>query len=362
MASVYSANYSTGTYTYTRVRVDYSGTSATAHLLYTRTNDYSGATSCDAGTFTFGGVSTTFSATKYGAMTDEEVASVSFTISTSGGTYTGSTSNAYLFSFSGSVTIPAQYTPPTGLTVSNLSATANTVSGTVAVATWGEGTSTSDRYREINVSSTGTDDTRRYQKEYGSTKSSEITATNSSQQLGGMNITPNTFYYVWGYANNGGSYALTSLTGASIITPPDELSAKSTTDVGVDYATVQVTTTADGGYYSKTVEYSLDNGTTWTTGATVSSASATTATFDITGLNSDTTYTVLFRVHSNAGATSSGSLTFTTLVGSKFYGSVNGVTKKVTKLYGSVNGVTKEITKLYGSVNGVTKLIYNKDS
>ena len=56
MPTVYSDAHWTGSYTYTRVRVDYSGTSATAILLYTRTNTYSGATG--AGTpagFNFGG-------------------------------------------------------------------------------------------------------------------------------------------------------------------------------------------------------------------------------------------------------------------------------------------------------------------
>ena len=112
MPSVYSGYYTTGTYTKTRVRVDYSGTSATAILLYTRTNTYSGETSSGGGTtFTFGGKSVDMSNKKfYGQQTDAEICRVSFTISTSGGTYSGSTSgNPGLLGFSGSVTIPSQY-------------------------------------------------------------------------------------------------------------------------------------------------------------------------------------------------------------------------------------------------------------
>lgn len=110
MATVYSAKYSTGTYTYTRVRVDYSGTSATATLLYTRTNTYSGITGTgDPATFTFAGVNTSIANITFrGQQTDAVVGSVSFTISASGGTYSGSTSGySQLLSFEGSVTIPA---------------------------------------------------------------------------------------------------------------------------------------------------------------------------------------------------------------------------------------------------------------
>lgn len=109
MASVYSGYHSTGTYTKTRVRVDYdySSTTATAVLLYTRTNDYSGATSASGATFSFGGASVGWSKTFYGRQTDAEVARVNFTYSHGGGTYSGSSDGLYL-AFSGSVSIPAR--------------------------------------------------------------------------------------------------------------------------------------------------------------------------------------------------------------------------------------------------------------
>ena len=311
MASVYSSNYSTGTYTYTRVRVDYSGTSATAHLLYSRTNTYSGETGVTNATFTFGGVSTTFSASKYGAMTDVEVASVSFTVSGSGGTYSGSTSNGALFSFSGSVDIPAQ--APTDLAISNISATSNTVTATVSVSSWSGLGDSSTRYRNLSVMATNDRETsdRRYQRVYGNTLSSAITVDNSTE-YGTMTIVPNTQYWLWWFATNGTAGAEAPYTSTTtVVTLPPALSAKSVSSKTSSSLTISYTTAADGGKYSKSIQYSLDN-STWTTAATVSSASATTGTFTISGLSGYTSYTVYLRVKTTAGTTTSGSVSATT--------------------------------------------------
>lgn len=109
MATVWSGHYSTGTYTYTEVKVDYSGTRATAYLMHTRTNEYYGTEYTDGATFTFGGQSTSFAYSVSGPHENVIIAQVSFDISMSGGTYSGSTSGEVgPFSFSGSVTIPAQ--------------------------------------------------------------------------------------------------------------------------------------------------------------------------------------------------------------------------------------------------------------
>ena len=110
MATVTSAHYQIGTYTYGYVSVDYSGTSATAYLHYVRTNTYSGEEhDTTAWTFTFGGQTTSsHDKTSVSGKADNIVAHVSFTISLAGGTYSGSSSSS-LFQFSGSVTIPAQY-------------------------------------------------------------------------------------------------------------------------------------------------------------------------------------------------------------------------------------------------------------
>lgn len=176
MASVYSDKHWTGDYTYTRVRVDYSGTSASAHLLYTRTNDYSGATTISGATFSFGGSSTDFSATRYGRYTDSEVASVSFSISMAGGTYSGSTggySGGGYFAFSGSVSIPAQYTAPSSISGTNVAD--GTVRGrakvSISVGNWGQ-SSSAGTYRAYKG---GSGDSQ-----WGSSSSSSFTFTGVS--------------------------------------------------------------------------------------------------------------------------------------------------------------------------------------
>ena len=315
MATVYSNNYSTGTYTYTRVRVDYSGTSATATLLYTRTNTWSGSTG-QLGTFTFGGVSTSYNKYFSGQQTDATVASVTFTISTAGGTYSGtstSSSSDHYLDFSGSVSIPAQATAPTGLALSNVSSTYNSVTGTVSVTGWGGAGDASTRYRNLSVMKTADKETseRRYQRVYGNTMSSAITVDNSTT-YGTMNLVANTKYWLWWYATNGTlDTSSPSTSTTTVYTRPAPLYTKSASVASTTSIKVNYSTAADGGAYSKKIQYSLD-GTNWSDGATVSSASATSGNFTITGLTPGTAYTIRLRTSTTAGTTSSGNVTATT--------------------------------------------------
>lgn len=108
MATIYSAYTSTGDYTKTRVRINYTpgSTSATATLLYTCTRSNFGTASAPVGRFTFNGVSIGFNKAFSNKQTDAEVCRVNFPISLAGGTYSGSSTNAALLNWSGSVTIP----------------------------------------------------------------------------------------------------------------------------------------------------------------------------------------------------------------------------------------------------------------
>ena len=356
MASVYSGNYSTGTYTYTRVRVDYSGTSATAHLLYSRTNSWSGETSAYGVTFTFGGVSTTFDVARYGEMYDSEVASVSFTISASGGTYSGSTSNGSLFSFDGSVTIPSQ--APTGLSLSGVQAGPDWVSGTLSVSAWNGGDS-STRYRNLSVMATNdkTTSVRRYERVYGNDLSGLVYVDNNTA-YGTMTIVPNTQYWLWWYATNGIAAIQSPDTSTTTVTTlPPKVTDQYISNLSATSFTINWTIPADGGKYAKDYAYSIDGGTTWVSCYVKTDGTMSTAYYVITGLDPTTQYTVKFRVTTSAGTTYCDDFeTVTTLA--RLYGSVNGVTKRIIKLYGPVNGTTKRITKLYGSVNGVTKRVF----
>jgi len=357
MPTVYSDAHWTGSYTYTRVRVDYSGTSATAILLYTRTNTYSGATG--AGTpagFNFGGGWANMSGvTFYGQQTDAEICRCSFSISMSGGTYSGNTDgqDGYL-GFSGSVSIPAQYSPPTGLSVSIAEKYPTGAKFNVSVSSYGNPSSASGRYIEAAILNQNTYGATYRFATASNTSSSAITVNNNSSG-GTLTVQPNKEYYYGAYASN--TQRNTSKVQGTFVTlaeaPTLSVNTLGETDVVMNYST-----TADGNKYTKSVQYSLDNGSTWTTGATVSTGSASSGTFTISGLTDDTTYTLKCRVSTTAGNTNGTDVTFTTLESHKLYGSVAGKTKKIVKLYGSVAGKTKEITKLYASVGGQTKRIF----
>lgn len=364
MATVYSSNYSTGTYTYTRVKVDYSGTSATATLLYSRTNSYSGQTG-QIGTFTFGGVSTSYNKYFTGEQTDAVVASVNFTISTSGGTYSGTSTSSgsdHFLDFSGSVTIPAQATPPTGLDANNVVRGVESFTANVYITGWGGAGDATTRYRELQCWTYDPNDfvqPRRYQPVYGNTLSGDITVDNSSSYssaYGPLTIVGNTMYVLGIYASNG-----TAGTGSQrlgVYTTLAYAPEVSITSISGTSATLAYSTRADGGQYSKTYEYSLDGGTTWTAFATVSSGSATTGTFTVSGLTAATVTVMQTRVTTTAGTTVGPNITLNTNAGPKIYGSVNSQANGVTTLYGSSNSQATAINKLYGSVGGQTKLIY----
>ena len=359
MATVYSDASWTGSYTYTRVRVDYSGTSATAILLYTRTNTYSGATGSGspAGFHFGGGWADMSNRTFYGQQTDAEICRCGFSISMSGGSYSGYTDGqAGYLGFSGSVSIPAQYTPPTGLSVSITEKYTNGAKFSVSVSSYGNPSSASGRYIEAGILGQNTYGNSYRYATASNTSSASITVTNSSSTGSpALSIQPNKEYYYGAYASN--TQRNTSKVQGTFVTlaeaPTLTINTLGETDVVISYAT-----TADGNKYTKNVQYSLDGGATWVTGATVSTGSASTGTFAISGLTDDTNYTLKCRVNTTSGNTNGTDITFRTLPSFKLYGSVGGQTKKVTKLYGSVGGQTKEIKKLYASVGGVTKRVF----
>lgn len=199
---------------------------------------------------------------------------------------------------------------------------------------------------------------------YGGTSSNPTTQIASKTTTGNSNynhtgLTGNTKYYYRARAKNSQLWSSYS-NGYFAITkagPVTDVNAEAldATSIKIDYITA-----AGGGHYRQEVQYSLDNGVTWTTGDTVpiSTTAATPGSFNITGLQSNTTYQIQIRVRTSTGSSTSVSTTATTLPSPVIYGSVNGETKLIKKLYGSVNGQTKEIKKFYGSVNGQTKRIF----
>ena len=302
---------------------------------------------------------------------ETQVGSWSYTISDSSGVnalcFMGAwTDDRYSDTYNSWLYIPgsAFASAPTGLTTTIAEIMPTGVKFNTSVSSWGtEGTET-DRYFENALMDHGSPYGSPYCYTHGThgisagvTETIEVSTANHNSLSSITTIAPNTQYYYGAWARNQSDKQANIIPG-TVVTLAEALSVKSVLSVTSNSVTISYTTTADGGYYSKNIQYSLDN-STWVTGATVSAAAATSGTFTITGLTPDTTYTILLRVSTTeTGATSSGSLTATTLAIAKLYGSVNGQAKQVKKLYGSVNGVAREITKIYGSVNGVAKRVF----
>lgn len=254
------------------------------------------------------------------------------------------------------VTMPVLSSPPTGLAVTVNEVYTDGAKLNVSITSYGNPSSENERYIEAGICGQNSyENAYRYNVEMRATSAS-ITVNNSSGTGSpSLTIQPNAQYYYGGYASN--TVTHTSLIAGTFVTkaeaPTLTLGTISETNAVINYAT-----TADGGVYTKTIEYSIDNGTTWVTGATVNTGSASTGSFTISGLTGGTSYTLKYRTSTTAGNTAGSDITFSTLETYKLYGSVNSVTKKIKKLYGSVNNQSKEIKKLYGSVNGVTKRIF----
>ena len=252
------------------------------------------------------------------------------------------------------ISFPARITPPTGLTLSNLTPGTRSFTATVSVSGWGGAGDASSRYRELRASFT-TLTRYRYQRQTGNSLSGSITVDNNSPRSGTpFNLTPNTEYYIRYLASNGTETASGSYGNATTL---PEAAGLSFVESDGETATLGFQTQADGGKYPKTIQYSLDGGNTWTTAGTVTGGAAESGEFTISGLQLGTTYTVLTRTSTEAGTITGTAIQFTTstLVG---YGSVGRTTKNILRAYGSVNGATKRIVAGYRSVNGVTKKIY----
>lgn len=91
-------------------------------------------------------------------------------------------------------------------------------------------------------------------------------------------------------------------------TPTISANAESLTSVRINY---QVP--ADGGALTKTIAYSLDGGTTWSQGATISSGDATSGSFTIDNLSPNQSYTVTIKIMTNAGAVTLEAITVSTM-------------------------------------------------
>lgn len=183
----------------------------------------------------------------------------------------------------------------------------------------------------------------------GGALSGTKTITNSSPtSSGGITISPNKLYYVGVYANN--SAGDLRYDGGTVVTLPMPITLGEPT-VADDEVTIPFQTEADGGFYEKIIEYSIDGELTWVTAATITGGSASTGSFTITDLPSGTT-TVAVRARTTSGASASSSITVE-VRGVNSIVSAEGVSKKATRALASVDGIAREITRVLVSKSGV---------
>lgn len=257
--------------------------------------------------------------------------------------------------------VPTFASAPTGLSVTVAEVYETGAKFNVSVSSYGNPASASGRYLEAGFGTKNVWTTPLRSATQANTSSAQITVNNNSTGQTSLIIRPNTQYYYGGYAWNT-QIESTRMFGQLVTKIRSPQFAFEGREGSV--ATIRYTTDADGGYYNKTIQYSIDNGTTWLTGAILTGGAAKSGTFEITGLVADQDYVVLTRTTTPAWTIPGPDIALNSET-IKLYGSVNDSSVQVRDLYGAdtTQGSDNQhpivpIDKLYASVGGESKLIY----
>lgn len=330
--------------------VSRSGNTVTlSNMVLTLTVPAGGAYGTDSLTFTVGETATGFSATGSGtSLGSHALNNASKTVG--GGdtstTFGWSTSDGY----SGSFRVNFPSGAPSGLAISNIVPATDGVTAAVSVTAWNGGSS-STRARELSLCTAQSASQRKKAQIYGDTMSSALTVDNTSVLTDGaaFTITPNTRYYLTMWASNG-----TAGTGNSNYTSVVTLAEKPTITVESttqNSATLGYTTSADGGFYNKIIEWSEDDGATWNTAATITGGSAAQGTFTITGLTTGE-HTILVRARTTSG--NAGNVVVNLSLAAVRLISSDGTTgREATRVLVPVEGIATEASRLLVSHNGI---------
>ena len=201
---------------------------------------------------------------------------------------------------------------------------------------------------------------------YGDTSSTPTTVLDSKSTTGNTTyshtgLTANTKYYYKAYADNTKKNSTkTADTVTKVNAPTVSVSGVTGTSITVSYSTA-----VDGGFYDKAIQYSIDGGTTWVTGATVTGGSASSGTYTISSLTTGTTYTIQTRVTTTAGTTTGSTLTATTgpNVPTLSLSNQAATSIKATFSEDAFNSTTGRTLKLYnGTSSSPSTLIYTESN
>ena len=173
---------------------------------------------------------------------------------------------------------------------------------------------------------------------------------------GALPLVPNTRYYYGGAASNG-EQTISQMFG-ECVTLPNDVNIRLVSRVGTN-VTFEYSLDSDGGYYSKSLQYDVDESGNWTTFATISTGNAVNWTsFTISNISANEAHRIDFIVSTPAGYSLMNSHIYLTSPDTKFYGSVGDETTLVDSFYGSVNNQARKVTKLYGSDGNHAQLIH----
>lgn len=238
------------------------------------------------------------------------------------------------------ITLPTTATAPTGLAVDNIVPSQEGFSADVSVTGWGGAGSSATRYRELQVctySGSGLTEPKKINVEYGDTLSSNITTSDTLYTGGTLDIEPNTEYVIGAYATNGTYNTGSQRISAVTTLPPTTVITN--TAVTSSSATFTYSVPDQGGKYDMVLKYQLDSETPVSV-ATLTGSGVKSGTFTITGLDPDTTYSVVASLATTAGEVVSNTVSITTEKNYTVYGSVNGEATPIAKLYCSLACLT----------------------
>lgn len=336
--------------------------------LSTNTSSYNGYSIWGTGANTVSASNVTINFPNTG---DNVIATTSGSLTGTSGTVTGGVVLGYWGdtwgsdSMSGSFTLPATSSAPVGLTGDNLVALEDGFSATVSITDWGIGGTTAQRYKELQCwtyDASTLQQPRRFNGVAENTLSSTITVNNTSDYTatsGALNIVGNTRYTLGLYATNGAANTgHVRWRDAVTLAYKPEVHVQ---DVTKTTATFVVHLRADGGFYEKTLYYSLDNGTNWIPFETNISGDETTTSFEVIGLTPGTSYTIKVGVGTEAGENIANDTTFYTSVQTPTFYTSNSLSRaeEVIPFYGSNGSTAQNIIKMYGSMNGQAALVFD---
>lgn len=210
-------------------------------------------------------------------------------------------------------------TPPTGLTATLVESGPDWADISMSISSWGSPSTSATRYIEAAVLGTSTYGNPYKYKTATAVMSATLHVDNTCS--GNLTITPNTQYYVGGYATNQTRNA--STVGAAFTTLP-AVPVIAAVDQGHGVIDFAVTHANEGSAQTVAEEYSTDGGTTWTA---ISGGA-----FSLT-LSSQTE--VIARRTSSAGA-STASITVAPQFDVGIYGSASDKTVAIRKVYAPI--------------------------